>query len=79
MQAYETAATVEREGELRLAGIPFAAGTEVEVTVFPRRKSADEFAAAWRDVCAELRSLTRPTPVSEDEMQREIANYRAGR
>ena len=33
MNTYETTATVEDHGQLRLARVPFAVGTEVEVTV----------------------------------------------
>lgn len=79
MKAYETAATIEREGELRIAGIPFAAGTEVEVTVMPRRKSAEEFSTAWHEVCEVLRSATDEANPTDDEIQREIDDYRAGR
>ena len=37
MNAFETSATVEAQGEVRVAGVPFAAGTEVEVTIRPAR------------------------------------------
>ena len=33
MQIFETSATVEQQGQLRVAGVPFAPGTEVEVVV----------------------------------------------
>lgn len=33
MNAYETFATVDEHGQVRLVGVPFAQGTEVEVTV----------------------------------------------
>lgn len=35
MKSFETTATVEGQGEIRLAGVPFAPGTEVEITVRP--------------------------------------------
>lgn len=31
--SFETTATVEDRGEVRVAGVPFAPGTEVEVTI----------------------------------------------
>lgn len=37
MRVYETAATVEDQGRVRLVGVPFAAGTQVEVTISPKR------------------------------------------
>ncbi len=33
MNTYETFATVEAKGQVRVAGVPFAPGTEVEVTI----------------------------------------------
>ena len=74
MKAYETQAVVESEGQLHLAGIPFTAGTEVEVTVNPKRRSPQEFAATWDRVCAEIRR--RSGEVSEDGIQQEIDSLR---
>jgi hypothetical protein len=39
MTTYETSAMVEAEGEVRVVGVPFAPGTEVEVTISPRVRS----------------------------------------
>jgi hypothetical protein len=36
MQAYETFATVQGQGEVRVVGVPFAPGTEVEVAISPK-------------------------------------------
>jgi hypothetical protein len=36
MKSYETSATVEDRGRLLLDGLPFAAGTEVEVVISPK-------------------------------------------
>lgn len=33
MKTYETSATVDETGEIHLAGIPFVAGTEVDVVI----------------------------------------------
>jgi hypothetical protein len=60
-------------------GVPFAPGTEVEVTVSPKRKSGDEIAAAWQRVCGQLRSLPQAGTITDDEIQVEIDAYRAGR
>ena len=35
MNTYETTATVEEQGQVRVAGVPFAPGTEVEITIKP--------------------------------------------
>lgn len=40
MQAYETSATVEPNGQVHLAGVPFAPGTQVEVIISPKQNGA---------------------------------------
>jgi hypothetical protein len=41
MNTYETTAKVEDHGQVRLAGVPFAPGTEVNVTIKPAQASSD--------------------------------------
>lgn len=79
MKAFETSTTVEPEGDVRVVGVPFAPGTEVEVTISLRRKSAEEFAETWRRVTAEFRKLPQGREISDEEMQQEIDDYRAER
>jgi len=38
VETYETSATVEDRGQVRVAGVPFAPGTEVAVTISPRAR-----------------------------------------
>ncbi len=78
MKAYETSTTVEPQGDIRVVGVPFAPGTEVEVTISPKRKSATEFAEAWQRVCSELRRLPQAPTVTDNDIQQEIDDYRAG-
>jgi hypothetical protein len=56
MNTFETTATVAEHGQVRLTGVPFAAGTEVEVTISPRVMTPpdDEALAAARDRMREL-------------------------
>lgn len=78
MKTFEASATVKQDGEIRVAGVPFAPGTEVEVTISPKRKSAAEFAAAWQRITAQLRSSPGVNGISDDENHQEIEEYRAG-
>jgi len=41
MNIYETSATVGEQGRVLVAGVPFAPGTEVEVTISPKIQSED--------------------------------------
>lgn len=75
---YETSATVEEQGQVHLADVPFAPGTEVEVTV-RAKTSADsngspanvEVASArMRDLFARVRARnTEPVgPLHREEL-----------
>ncbi len=78
MQTYETFATVEGEGHVRVSGVPFAPGTQVEVTISPRRRTAADFAAAWQELCRNLRSQPA-SQVTDAEIAQEVAAFRASR
>lgn len=54
MRTYETSATVEAEGEVRLAGVPFAPGTEVDVTISLKRNGAQSPVPGTPDRVARL-------------------------
>ena len=58
--------------------MPFAPGTEVEVTISPKRRSAEEFSVAWQRVCAELRGRPGLQNITDEEIHKEIDCYRAG-
>jgi hypothetical protein len=42
MKTFETSVTVEDHGQVRVTGVPFAAGTEVEVRISPKSQSQIE-------------------------------------
>jgi hypothetical protein len=79
MNTYETSATVEEQGQVRVAGVPFAPGTEVEVSISPKRRPAAEFAAEWRRVCAELRGRKGLQNIADEDIREEIDRFRAGK
>jgi len=54
MNAYETTATVEDNGQIRLAGVPFEPGTEVEVTIKPAPNGGHVTDGAASDRAARL-------------------------
>jgi hypothetical protein len=79
MDTFEITATVQPMGEVRVAGVPFSAGTEVDVIICPKRMSANQFRTAWEQVCQHLRGLPQMQAIGDDEIQAEIAAHRAGR
>ncbi len=74
MKSYEAVTTVEGQGQVRLSGVPFAVGTEVQVIVSPKRRPAAEFLDEWKRVCAQLRA--RAGEVGDDEIKEEIEAHR---
>ena len=46
MKAYETSATVEDQGQVHVAGVPFEPGTRVEVTITPTRNGTERPSAS---------------------------------
>lgn len=77
MNAFESSTTVQPLGDVRVPGVPFAPGTEVEVTIVPKRTSPEAFNATWERVCSELRASSTTQAITDDDIQREIKNYRA--
>jgi len=54
MNTFETSATVEDQGQLHVSGVPFAPGTEVEITIRPAQKGGQATAAAATERVAQL-------------------------
>ena len=58
MKAYETSATIGKQGELRVDGLPFAPGTDVQVTVTevasPQASNAEATVIASRERMRQL-------------------------
>jgi hypothetical protein len=79
MDAFETSTTVQPLGDVRVVGVPFAPGTEVEVLISSKRKSAADFGEAWERICREIRSQPQIESLSDEQIQTEIDEFRAGR
>jgi hypothetical protein len=78
MNTYETTATVEDLGQVRVAGVPFAPGTEVEVMIRAKVAAdagrplahAEEARVRMRDLFARVRARnTEPVgPLRREEL-----------
>jgi hypothetical protein len=53
-KSYETTARVEGQGRVELVGVPFAPGTEVEVSITPTRNGTDSPDAVHSNRAAQL-------------------------
>jgi hypothetical protein len=54
MSTFETSATVEAQGQVRVAGVPFEPGTRVQVTITPTENGTEFPSAAEPDRVARL-------------------------
>jgi hypothetical protein len=79
MKSFEAFATVQPQGDVRVSSVPFAPGTEVEITISLKRKSTEDFAAAWNRVCRDLRRLPQVQSITDEQIQQEINDHRAHR
>jgi len=59
MKTFETSATVEEQGRVLLAGVPFAPGTEVEVTINAKAPPAAEVTRTDEALLAAARERLR--------------------
>jgi hypothetical protein len=59
MKTYETSATVEDQGQVRVAGVQFAPGTEVEVTISPKVRSEAQVASTQAEALVASRDRMR--------------------
>jgi hypothetical protein len=79
MNTDANSSTVGRQCDIRVIGVPFALGTEVEVTISPKRESAVEFVVAWQRVCDEFRAQPQAATLTDNEIRKEIDDHCAGR
>jgi hypothetical protein len=71
MTKYETSAMVQAEGEVRVRGVPFAPGTEVEVSISPKVQSNGASAHVDDEALTAARARMR-------ELFRTIKGFRMG-
>jgi 2-methylaconitate cis-trans-isomerase PrpF len=78
MKTYETSGKVEERGQLHVDGVPFAPGTEVQITISPKRSSAADFTTAWRNLCDKLRARPDVKNLTDDDIRAEVDRHRVG-
>ena len=59
MKTYETCATVDDQGQIHMAGVPFAPGTEVGIKISPKRQAEVEVPPPESNVLAVARERMR--------------------
>jgi len=56
MNTFETSATVEDQGQVRVAGVPFATGTQVQVSISPKARADESWAELDGQTLASVRA-----------------------
>ena len=70
---------VEPDGWLKVQAPPELEDQEVDVIIVPQRPSAAERLAAWQRLCEEVQNLPSSNEITDEDIQKEIDDYRAGR
>ena len=69
---------IEPDGWLKVQA-PELENQEVEVIIVPKRPPATERRADWQRLCEEVQSLPGSKEITDEDIQKEIDDYRAGR
>jgi hypothetical protein len=70
---------VESNGWLKIQAPPELENQEVAVIIVPPRPIASERLAAWRRLCEGTQTVLDANEITEEDIQKEIDDYRAGR
>ena len=70
---------VEPNGWLKVQAPPELENQEVDVIIVSRRPPASERVAAWQGLLEDTQGLPESKEITEEEIQKEIDDYRAGR
>ena len=70
---------VESDGWLKVQTPPEMENQVVDVIIVPQRPPAAERVAAWHGLCEDVQALPSSKEVTDEDIQKEIDDYRAGR
>ena len=70
---------VESDGWLKIQAPPELENQEVDVIIIPQRPPAAERVAGWNRLAEEIQSLPNSKEITDEDIQKEIDDYRAGR
>ncbi|WP_089726329.1 hypothetical protein [Candidatus Thiosymbion oneisti] len=78
MNAYKTYVEVDPSGRVVLEHLPFRAGARVEVLVVDQSPEAGEV-ESWHALFRHIRSLPQSRSITDEDITKEIDDYRSGR
>jgi hypothetical protein len=69
---------VAPDGWLRIQAPAELGNQEVDIIIVPRRPATAERVAAWRRLCEEIQNLPSSKEITDEDIRKEIEDYRAG-
>ena len=70
---------VEADGWLKVQAPPEMENQEVDVIIVPPRPPAAERVKGWQGLCKEVQALPSSKETTDEDIQKEVDDYRAGR
>jgi hypothetical protein len=70
---------VEPDGWLKVQAPPELQDQEVDVIIVPQRPPAAERLTGWQRLSDEIQNLPDSKEITDEDIQKEIEDYRAGR
>jgi hypothetical protein len=70
---------IESDGWLKVQAPPELQNQEVDVIIVPQRPPAVERLTAWQSLSHDIQSLPDSKETTDEDIQKEIEDYRAGR
>jgi hypothetical protein len=70
---------VEPDGWLKVQAPPELQDQEVDVIIVPQRPPAAERLTAWQRLSDEIQNLPDSKEITDEDIQKEIEDFRAGR
>ncbi len=78
MRPYQTSATVDPSGSIRVNNVPYEVGAQVEVLILPRRDRVD-IAQRIQALFRETQALPQVQALTDEEIEEEIDAHRRHR
>lgn len=79
MNIYQKTLVIQDPNQLVLSDLPFQKGQQVEVMIIAKNYDREALANKLRDFFKEVQALHADNPLTEEEIESEIEDYRRGK
>ncbi|AKE64023.1 MAG: hypothetical protein IM473_17620 [Microcystis sp. M015S2] len=79
MNIYQKTLVIQDPNQLVLSDLPFQKGQQVEVMIIAKNYDREALANKLRDFFKEVQALHADNPLTEEEIEAEIEDYRRGK